>query len=92
MNDLEKAILDMIQEIYKRKFIGRIKVTKIKDQESYILRLYVHQYDPIVIAADMNAEDFLNFVRKELVSRQLIKSEFFNVVKADDKGRTCIKN
>ena len=90
MNDLEKAVLDIIEEIYKKKFIGKLKVLKLKDVESYTLKLYVHQYDPIVISADCkDAEDFLNFVRQELKSRQLIKANYFNVIKADDKRSTC---
>lgn len=91
MNDLEEKILQMICDIYKKEYIGRIKVTKLEDQDTYILRLYLNQYDfaPIVLAADMNAEDFLEFVRKELSSRQLIQAKFFKIVKADDKRRNC---
>mgnify|MGYP006872977366 CR=1 FL=1 len=94
MNDLEKAVLDIIEEVYKKKYIGNIKVTKIADQESYILKLYMgnNEFPPIQLAADGTVEDFLNFVRKELVSRQLIRNKFFKVVKYDDLGGTCRKN
>lgn len=95
MNELEEKILQIIRDVYKKEYIGKIKVTKLQDQDSYILRLYMNYYDfaPIIIAADVkNAEDFLEFVRKELSSRQLIQAKFFKVVRADDQRRNCGKN
>ncbi len=94
MNELEQTILDMIEQIYKKKYIGKLKVTKIVDQDSYILKLYMgnNEFPPIELATDGTVEDFLNFVRKELVSRQLIRNKFFKVVRADDLGGTCTKD
>jgi hypothetical protein len=76
MNKLEQAILDIIEKRYKHKYVGGIKVTKLgTEPEGYKLVLDLGNPDKRVlqISADLNAEDFLKFVEKELISRQLEK-------------------
>lgn len=98
MNKLEQAILDIIEKRYKKKYIGGIKVTKLgKGWAGYKLVLDLGNPDkhPITISADLEAEDFLKFVEQELISRQLIKVQWFKGVKINpenDEGRTCCKN
>ena len=94
MNHLEKAILDIIEERYKHKYVGGIYVTKLLSG-GYKLVLDLGNPDKrtIQIAADVNSEDeFLKFVEQELISRQLEKVKFFRGVvnyPEDDKGCTC---
>ena len=95
MNDMEKAILDMIEKHYECKYVGRIKVTKLgRGWAGYKLLLDMgrSEQQPIEIAADLEAEDFLKFIEKELISRQLCKVQFFTGIKIepeDEIGRTC---
>ena len=98
MNDMERAILDMIEYKYKCKYTGHIKVTKLgKGGTGYKVTLDFDNLDkPILqISADLNAEDFLKFVEQELVSRQLHRVKFFRGVKIypeDEERRTCQQN
>ena len=98
MNNMEKAILDIIEEKYKCKYTGNIKVTKLgRGWEGYKVVLdFDNQDKPLIeISADLEAEDFLKFVEQELVSRQLQKVKFFRGVKIypeDEERRTCQQN
>lgn len=92
MNDMEKAILSIIEKRYKRKYIGGLKVTKLgTGWAGYKLTLDLGNPDvkPIVIAADLEAEDFLKFIEQELISRQLYKVEFFKGVRGNERKGTC---
>ena len=98
MNDMEKAILDILECKYKCTFTGHIKVTKLgKGGTGYKVVFDFDNLDkPVLqISADLNAEDFLKFVEQELVSRQLHRVKFFRGVKIypeDDERKTCTKN
>jgi hypothetical protein len=50
MNNMEKAIYDIIEKRYKRKFVGDIKVTKIgKGREGYkVILYYEHSTEPLI--------------------------------------------
>ena len=76
MNDMEKAILDIIEKKYKRKYIGGIKVTKLgKNSTGYklVLDFGIPEKRALTLAADLEAEDFLKYIEKELISRQLYR-------------------
>lgn len=98
MNDMEKAILDILESKYKCTFTGHIKVTKLgKGGTGYKVVFDFDNLDkPVLqISADLNAEDFLKFVEQELVSRQLHRIKFFRGVKIypeDEERRTCQQN
>lgn len=84
MNELEQKILDFIEKKYCRIYNGGLKVTKIgTGPTGYKLVLYLGNEDrrPIQIAADLNAEDFLKFIEHELISRQLIRVQWFKGIK-----------
>ena len=97
MNHLEKAILDIIEERYKHKYVGGIYVTKLLSG-GYKLVLDLGNPDKrlIQISADYESEeDFLKFIEKELISRQLIKVQFFRGVvnyPEDEERVTCKQN
>lgn len=83
MNELEKAILEIIKKRYKREYNGGIKVTKLgKGEAGYKLILDLGNPDKKIlqISADLNAEDFLKYIEQELISRQLHKIEYFKGV------------
>ena len=98
MNEMEEAILNIIENKYKCKYNGGIKVTKLgKGWEGYKLVLDLGNPDirPINISADLNAEDFLKFIEKELNSRQLQRVKYFRGIKIypeDEERRTCQQN
>jgi hypothetical protein len=72
MNHLEKAVLDIIEKRYKRKYIGGIKVTKLLSGYKLVLDLGNPDKRIIQISADLESEeDFLKFIDQELISRQL---------------------
>ena len=74
MNDMEKAILDILECKYKCTFTGHIKVTKLgKGGTGYKVEFDFDNLDkPVLqISADLNAEDFLKFVEQELVSNYI---------------------
>lgn len=95
MNDMEQAILDIIESKYKCKYTGHIKVTKLgKGGTGYKVIIDLDNPDKpmIQISADLTAEDFLKFVEQELVSRQLQRVKFFKGIKIypeDEERRTC---
>jgi hypothetical protein len=95
MNDMEKAILNILECKYKCTFTGHIKVTKLgKGGTGYKVVFDFDNLDkPVLqISADLNAEDFLKFVEQELVSRQLQRVKFFRGIKIypeDEERRTC---
>lgn len=98
MNSMEKAILDIIEKRYKRKYTGGIKVTKLgTGWAGYKVVLDLGNPDKrvIQISADLEAEDFLKYVEQELISRQLYKVKFFRGVVTypeDEERRTCQQN
>ena len=98
MNNMEKEIFDMIESVYKCKYTGHVKVTKLgKGWAGYKVVIDLDNPDiPMInISADLEAEDFLKFVEQELVSRQLHRVKFFRGVKIypeDEERRTCQQN
>ena len=98
MNNMEEAILNIIEKRYKKKYTGGIKVTKLgKGWAGYKVVLDLGNPDKrlIQISADLEAEDFLKFVEQELISRQLHKVQFFKGVvnyPEDEERRTCQQN
>ena len=96
MNNIEEAILNIIEKRYKRKYVGGIKVTKLLPV-GYKLVLDLGNPDirPVMIAANLEAEDFLKYVEQELISRQLQRVQFFRGIKKELEDETrgaCRKN
>ena len=81
MNHLEKYILDIIEKRYKRRYIGGIKVTKLLSGYKLVLDLGNPDKRVIQIAVDCESEeDFLKYIERELISRQLARVQFFRGV------------
>lgn len=96
MNHLEKAILDIIEKRYKRKYTGGIQVTKLLSGYKLVLDLGIPDKRVIQIAADLESEeDFLKYIEKELISRQLERVQFFRGIvnyPEDEQRRTYCEN
>ena len=91
MNNMEKAVLDIIEKRYHKKYVGGIKITKLgTGWAGYKLVLDLGNPDkPLIqISADLEAEDFLKYVEQELISRQLHKVQFFTGIKKEIEDET----
>lgn len=93
MNHLVKSILDIIEKRYNRKYNGGIKVTRLLSGYKLVLDLGNPDKRIIQISADVESEeDFLKFIEKELISRQLEKVQFFRGIvnyPEDEERLTC---
>lgn len=92
MNKMEKDVICLIEKLYDCKYGGGIEVTQL-GSGGYILKLDLGNTGirSIQIAANLNAEDFLEYVKKELISRQLSKVQFSRGIKIypeDEERRT----
>ncbi len=74
--DLEQLTLEYIQNLYKRKYIGKIKVVKL-NPIGYSVKLGLISIDqPISIYAELEDEQFLKFLKQELKDRRLSSTYF----------------
>ena len=94
MNHLEQNILDIIEKRYKCKYVGGIKVTKLVSGYKLVLDLGNPDKRIIQISADIDSEeDFLKYIEKELIARQLEKVQFFrgvvNYPEDEQRGINC---
>ena len=92
MNELEKAILDIIEKRYDCKYVGGIKVVQLPTGGYKLtLNLGYHHTKQLEISADLKAEDFLKFIEQEIVDRQLIQVQWFTGIK-NEEGITYCEN
>ncbi len=70
MTDItEQVILDAISEVYNKRYVGTLKITKLKPL-GYNIRLGMNNDDkPINISAQLEGEKFLKFFKQELRDR-----------------------
>lgn len=80
--ELEQAILELIQDIYKSEYIGKIKVQKI-EPIGYCVKLGMNTPEaPLVIYAEIKEDqNFLKFMEKELKERRLDKVYYSKLFK-----------
>ena len=83
---LQQAVLQLIEKIYCKKYIGRLEVIYHEADDSnpaeYILHMYPHMQlrAPLCMAVQCDTdEEFLQYVEKELKTRNLIRSEFYKI-------------
>lgn len=86
--ELEAAILEGVQDIYKKKYVGRLKVQELPS--GYQMKMWLnHPEAPLVIAAELSDEKFVSFILKELRSRHLELTEYFTGYKIEDPHNNC---
>lgn len=74
--EIEQAILEAVQAIYHKKYVGTLQV--IKSSTGYILRMGFNKPDmPITISADLDDKHFLKFIKKELRDRHFDLVQYF---------------
>lgn len=86
MNELEltQKILDYIEINYKTSYLGLIQV--VKSHSGYQFKLGIPSYmTPTIISGNWETdEDFLNYIYKELRTRNYIRQDYYRVVKLKD--------
>lgn len=72
--ELEQVIREYIRDIYKKEYIGKLWIQKL-NPKGYYIKLGLNTPDqPLVIYGEMEDEDFLKFLKREL------KDKRFNLV------------
>lgn len=70
VQDLEQVIQEYILDIYHKKYIGKIEIQKL-NPIGYCIKLGMdHQYQPLVIYAELEDNKFLKFLRRELIDKR----------------------
>lgn len=69
--ELEQVIRSCIRDIYKKEYIGKIEIIKL-NPKGYSVKLGMsNPYQPLVIYAELQDKEFIQFFIKELKSRHL---------------------
>ena len=72
--ELEQVIQDYFQDIYHKKYIGRINIQKLDPVGYYIKFGMDRPFQPLVIYAELEDKQFLEFLKREL------KDKRFNMI------------
>ena len=65
---------------YEMEFVGEMKIEDLNPgyKVSFILN---HSENPLIIASDLQDEEFLEFIKKELKTRKLHRTKYYNTRK-----------
>lgn len=101
IQELEQAILEIIQTIYECKYVGMLQVERIADGLKVSLGWKYDDY-PISIMAQLPDDKFLDYFKEELRNRHLDHVQYFSGFKIypgemsccqiDDTCKICQKN
>ena len=81
MDGLDKIVIDIIEDLYCCKFIGKLKVEHKGDL--YQLKIYLsdENFGAYTLAKQCNSDDeFIEFVKKELQENKLIRSRYSKLI------------
>lgn len=81
MDGLEQNVIDLIEQVYKCKFIGNLKIEK--QENLYQLRIFLHDehFMAYTLAKQCDSDDeFLEFVKKELQENRIIRSKHSKLI------------
>jgi hypothetical protein len=70
-----------MKQIYKAEFIGDIKIDKMDPVGTKISFYLNRSENPLTIMSDLEGEDFLKFIQKELRIRRLNQTKYFKATK-----------
>lgn len=88
--DIELAILEVVQDIYHKKYVGRLEVRRLKN--GYQLLMWFNKPEaPITISAEYSASDFIKFIKKELRERHFELVKYFTGYKYEPEDK-CNQN
>ena len=75
--NLKQKILDLIERIYCKKYIGTLEVNHINPIGVTVRFGLNNDEKPIYISAELSDDDFMIFIEKELHSRRLDIVKYF---------------
>lgn len=80
---LKQAILDIIGELYKKCYIGPLKIVPLRTIGWDVQLGLDNDERPIHIAAELEGDDFLKYFRQEMRLRHLNDIHFYTGYKYD---------
>lgn len=83
MTSLETEIKNIIEEVTKSKYIGKLKVKKesLENSTFWMLLLYLDtEFTPMILAYEGSESDFKDFIRTEMKSRKLERVGFWKAI------------
>ena len=84
--DIEQAILEAVQDIYHKKYVGRLQVKPLS--KGYQLIMWFNKPEaPITISAECSSTDFIKFIRKELRERHFELVKYFTGYKYEPEDK-----
>lgn len=87
--EIEQAILEAVTDIYHKKYVGKIEV--VQENGGYTLRMGFNKpWCPISISAELNAEQFIDFIKKELKSRHFELVKYFSGYKYEPNDQCSL--
>lgn len=90
-HSIEQAILEAVMAIYHKKYVGKLKVTQLTN--GYQLLIWLNKQEtPISISADLNAENFIKYIKEELRSRRFHEVKYYTGYKYEPLDDTCERN
>ena len=88
--DIEQVILEAVQDIYHKKYVGRLEVKQLNN--GYQLLMWFNKPEaPISISAECSENDFIKFIKKELRERHFELVKYFTGYKYDPED-ICNQN
>lgn len=83
LTELEQAVLTIIEEVYCKKYVGKIKIKEILDCNKkvigYNLWLGLNNIErPLTIQKEGTQDEFLKYIRRNLSSRHLNDVFFYS--------------
>lgn len=80
--EIEQAILEAVQDIYHKKYVGRLQVIQLSN--GYTLKMWFNKPEaPITISAELEASKFIKFIQSELRNRHFELVQYFTGYKYD---------
>ena len=87
---IRQAILEAVQDIYHKKYVGRLDVTELSN--GYKLSMWFNKPNaPISISAELPAQKFIEFIKKELRERHFELVKYFTGYKYEPED-VCNQN
>lgn len=74
--ELETAIRDIIRDVYCKEYTSKLIITKLPEG-GYSAKFALNNIDkPLVISAQLDASNFLKYIREELRAKSLWRVEY----------------
>lgn len=80
MTQLEKEVLDIINETTESQYVGKLKV--LEDETGFQLYFYFdRELTPTVFGYEGTEDEFKKFIRAEFKKRKMEKTHYFKLIR-----------